>query len=307
MPRMYIDKSILIDKHAVDIYSKVADFHNWTKWSPWAVLDRETKEEVSGNGKYFEWDGPIVGAGNMNILSETENEQLEIDLNFVKPWRSHAKVHFSFVPEGEGTRVHWKMESKLPFFLFFLKKMMSAYVGLDFNRGLTMLKDLAETGKVHSQLTFKGFEQYPGCKFIGIKTLCNMDLVGERMSGDFGKLMGFMSDKKDMMDGHPFSIYHKWKPVKGLVGYTAAIPVKEIPANLPDGVYSGSVPATKVHTIHHKGPYRFIGNVWSAQYSRVRAKLFKLNRSVHPIEVYLNSPMDTAENNLESEVKMPVH
>ena len=85
------------------------------------------------------------------------------------------------------------------------------------------------------------------------------------MEEDYTKLMTYMMDgKQDVMDGDAFSIYHKWDIVKGETDYTACVPVKEIPSDLPQGVITGSVPATKVHVIHGKGPYRFTGNIWSA-------------------------------------------
>lgn len=94
--------------------------------------------------------------------------------------------------------------------------------------------------------------------------------------------------------------------VKGQTSYTACVPVSEIPSDLPSGVITGSVPATKVHVIHGKGPYRFTGNIWSAQMMRQRGKQFKANKGVDPMERYLNSPTNTEENDLETEVLFAV-
>ena len=115
--------------------------------------------------------------------------------------------------------------------------------------------------------------------------------------------MGSHADKKD---GDAFTIYHKWDMVGGKATYTACVPISENLSDLPSGVITGSVPATKVHVIHGKGPYRFTGNIWSAQYMRQRGKKFKSNKGVDPMEVYLNSPMDTKENDLETEVLFAV-
>ena len=69
---------------------------------------------------------------------------------------------------------------------------------------------------------------------------------------------------------------------------------------------TGSIPKTKTYCVHHKGPYRHIGNAWNALYSRLRAKKFKPNKSLDPMEFYLNSPMDTVENDLETEIHFAV-
>ena len=82
--------------------------------------------------------------------------------------------------------------------------------------------------------------------------------------------------------------------------------MKEIPSDLPAGFISGEIPATKAHSVKHTGPYTYVGNAWSAQYARRRAKKFKSNRRIHPMEIYLNSPMDTDPKELQSEILMPI-
>jgi hypothetical protein len=42
-----------------------------------------------------------------------------------------------------------------------------------------------------------------------------------------------------------------------------------------------------------------VRNAWSAIYARKHSKIFKANRKTHLVEEYLNSPKDTAPNELE--------
>ena len=156
MPKMNIDKSIVINKKPGEIFKYLNDFNEWVFWSPWLITDPDAKTKVSEDGKYNEWDGKVVGSGNMTILSEKENESIDYNLTFLKPWKSKAKVSFILKPTAEGTEVHWTMESGLPFFLFWMKKMMVAFIGMDYDRGLGMLKSYAEEGKVPSKLNIKG-------------------------------------------------------------------------------------------------------------------------------------------------------
>ena len=307
MPKMHIDKSIVINKKPAEIYPKLNDFNHWEAWSPWLILEEGVKLNVAEDGKYYDWEGDITGSGNMTVLKEEENKYIEYNLTFLKPWKSVARVGFLLKEEGEGTRVHWTMESGLPFFLFWMKKMMTVYVGMDYERGLNMLKDYCEDGKVHSKLEIKGLGTLEGCNYVGFKTDCTLDTVGDRMKTDYEKLMPFMKgENEDKMAGYAFSIYHKWDPVKNVVSYTAAVPVKEMPEKLLDGMITGSVPTSKSFSVLHTGAYRHAGNPWSAMYSRQRAKKFKLNKKVHPMEVYLNSPKDTPENELKTEVVFAV-
>jgi len=306
MPKMNLTRSITINKKPSEVFPLISNFDNWGTWSPWLIMEKGVKVTVADDKKYYEWEGDITGAGNMTITKEVENESINIDLQFLKPWKSTAKVGFTFAPDGEGTKVSWSMDSSLPFFMFWMKKMMVAFISMDYDRGLNLLKDLAEDGKVHSILDFKGGSSFDGCNYIGIKVDGSIDEIKNTMSASFGKLMDYMKDKQDLMTGAPFSIYHKWDMVKKQSSYTACIPVSKTPENLPSGVITGTVPKTKTYAIHHLGSYRHIGNAWSAMYSRHRAKKFVPNKKIDPIEVYLNSPENTPENELQTEIHFAV-
>jgi predicted transcriptional regulator YdeE len=306
MPKMNINRSILISKKAEEIYPLINNFDNWGIWSPWLILEKDVKVTVSDDKKYYEWQGDLTGEGNMKITHEKANELVNCDLMFLKPWKSKAKIGFTLKAEGDATRVSWWMESSLPFFMFFMKKMMEAFISMDYDRGLNMLKDLAEDGKVHSELDFVGDSDYEGCTYIGIQATCSLDEMKDSMSSNFKTLMEFTANDQSNMDGAPFSIYHKWNVVKKQCSYSACIPVKNIPDNLPSEIISAIIPKTKMNSVHHLGPYRHMGNAWSAMYSRQRAKKFKLNKAVDPIEVYLNSPVDTSENELKTEIYFPI-
>ncbi len=306
MPKMHVDKSILIRKAPKDVYAVLTDFNHWSAWSPWLIVEKDVTVNVSDDGKYYEWSGDLVGAGNMKITSEKSNKQIDIDLTFLKPWKSKAKITLTLEKEGDYTCMHWIMDSSLPFFMFFMKKMMSTYIGMDFERGLSMLKDYIEEGEVPSKLNFPGVSEYKGCEYIAIKTTCTIDDLGETMQNDFEQLMKFMEDKRDLMSAEAVSIYHKWNPVKNSVTYSAALPVSKVPEDLPENIVLGTIPTTKVYRVEHEGPYRHIGNAWSAQFSRERAKKFKKNKRIDPFEVYLNSPKDTPEKELRSDVCFPV-
>lgn len=306
MAKTHIDKSIVINAPIEKVYEIIGDFHHWNRWSPWLIMDEKAKVNVREDGKYYEWDGEFVGSGNMTITSEEANKVVHIDLLFLKPWKSKSKVTFQLKQEGDAVRLHWIMDGSLPFFMFWMKKMMEAFVGMDFERGLMMAKDVAELGDIQAKMTIEGMDNFKGCSYIGIQNEATMDDLGPLMEANYSKLMTYIMDgRQENMDGNPFTIYHKWDMINRKVKFTSCIPVHKQPTDAPEGTIAGSVPATKVHVIHQKGPYRYIGNVWSAQHNRMRSKVFKNQKSIHPMEVYLNSPKDTAENDLESRVLFP--
>lgn len=262
---------------------------------------------VREDGKYYEWEGKQVGSGNMTVLREDGNSSIDIDLTFLKPWKSKAKVRFTLEQKGDTVVANWHMENKLPFFMFWMVKMMETFVGMDFDRGLRMLKEVCEEGEAASKLRFDGIVSTGAFSFIGIKTDCSMDDMGKKMAEDMPKLLAFTQENGLEITSKPFTQYHKWAMLKNRVIYTSGIPVdKKDGVTLPDGFYWGSIPATKSFVITHIGRYHHLGNAWSTLYMYQRNKVFKANKAIHPFEVYIDNPAETHDKELQTSIYMPV-
>lgn len=199
--------------------------------------------KVADDAKFYEWEGKRIGSGNMRITAEHPDSVIEYDLTFLTPWKSTAKVRFELESLGDTTRAVWLMESSLPFFMFWMKKTMETLIGMDFERGLNMLKEYVEDGAIKSKLEFIGKGSYPGCQYIGISTSGAIADVGKLMTNDFEKLWNYLGKNKDNIAGESFSIYHKWEMVKQKVSYTAGIPLQKVPDNLPEGMIAGAIPS----------------------------------------------------------------
>ena len=306
MAKLNVDRSIVINAPVDKVYQVVSDFHQWRPWSPWLIQEPSAEVTVREDGKYYEWVGDRTGEGKMSVIDEEPNQSVDYDLEFLKPWKSKAKVRFETKPEGSGTKVTWFMDSSLPFFLFWMKKMMTNMLNSDYDRGLNMLKEYVENGDVKSNLDFQGTSQFEGCTYVGVTTNCAIADIGPKMGADFKKLETYFADKKDSIAGPPVSIYHKWDIKNGNAQYTAALPVKSLPANVPSGMVSGAIPATQVYTLQHKGSYHHLGNAWATMMGMVQTKQIKQNRKIHPFEVYLNDPAKVAPEELLTEVKFAV-
>ena len=306
MPALNIKKSTRIEAPAEKVFDVLSNFNHWQAWSPWLIMEPEAQVKIAEDAKSYSWEGNRVGSGNMKITSEKANQSIDYDLMFLKPWKSKAKVRFELNQNGDATEVTWSMESSLPFFLFWMKKMMEGFVGMDYERGLGMLKELIEEGKVHSKLNFEGQSSYKGCQYVGVRTTCPMGEIGEAMKRDFGKLESYVSQHEDNVFGPALSVYHKWDITKKQVSYTSAIPVKEIPETLSEGLISGSIPSTEIYTIIHTGPYTHLGNAWSTLYNMKQNKEIKVNKSIDPFEIYVNDPTKVDAKELITAVNFPL-
>jgi predicted transcriptional regulator YdeE len=306
MPSFHVTRSILIEASPEKIFSILSDYHHWPAWSPWLIAEPGVKVTVKTDGKEYTWEGKRTGSGEMKIHKESSPTRMDMVVTFLKPWKSSSPVWFELKSLGKSTEVTWSMTSSLPFFMFWMTKMMAAYIGMDYHRGLMMLKDYVETGAVTSRLDFKGIQPFAGSMYVGIKTTCTMDTLNSKMADDFGKLSAWAKQQANQIAAPPFSIYHTWDVVKGKVVYTSAYPVKAIPVQLPEGFITGSIPACNVNTITHTGMYKHLGNAWTTQYMMQRNKEYKYRKGIDPFEVYVSMPGQVPEEQLITEIHFPV-
>lgn len=305
MSNFEVERSILIGIPVEQVYATVRDFKTWPAWSPWLCAEPDCALEFAPDGNHYSWRGDIVGSGEMRVTGERENEFIEYDVTFHSPWKSTAKVRFVFGREGDRTRTTWLMNGKLPFYMFLFKGMMTAAIGLDYKRGLAMLKDLMQKGEVPSKLEFLGQSAFPGFSYVGVKTTCRIADMSEKMEADMHRMIKWAQDQHITPCGKALSIYHKWSVTQGTTTYTLGLPVEKIPGWLPEDLVSGKIPACEVERIRHTGSYLHLGNAWSAGMARIRAKVWKCSRGIHPFEIYENDPSEVSEKELVTMVYFP--
>lgn len=306
MPKLHLEKSIRINAPVDQVFDKLQDFHHWPAWSPWLIMEPGVAVNVQPDGQHYSWEGNRIGAGNMTVANSVANQRIDYDLVFLKPWKSKAKVYFTTKAVGNETEVAWGMNSSLPFFMFFMKKLMVAAVGMDYERGLLMLKDYCELGEVPAKLNFPGRVQFDGFQYIGVRNSTSRSDMPTKMEADFKKLMAFLEDHQSIVTGQSFSQYHKFDIVKDHAKYTVGMSVSSIPASLPDGIVSGTLPAASVNQIEHVGAYRHLGNPWTASQMMIRNKEFKPLKKYHPFELYGNNMNEVDEKDLVTTVNFAV-
>jgi len=146
-----VERSATIDAPPGLIYDQIANFHNWTNWSPWEDVDPELKRTYSGaesgTGAVYGWSGNRkAGQGSMEITDASEPSMVQIDLAFEKPWKARNDTMFTIHPEGSGSLVVWSMSGKktLVTKVMGVFKSMDKLLGPDFEKGLARLKATTE-------------------------------------------------------------------------------------------------------------------------------------------------------------------
>jgi uncharacterized protein YndB with AHSA1/START domain len=141
-----IARSRTIDASAERVFPLIADFRQWTRWSPWEDVDPELQRQYSGAesgvGAVYGWSGNRkAGAGRMEILRAEPNTLVEVDLRFEKPFKSQSTSTFLLEPIGERTQVTWRMTGPRPALIRLTQKFfdMDKLLGKDFEKGLDQM------------------------------------------------------------------------------------------------------------------------------------------------------------------------
>jgi len=309
MPAYHVSRSIIINKPLEKIRESLIDYRQWPVWSPWLIMEPESKLTYSTNqsvvGAGYDWEGELTGKGSMKLLNIADHK-LDMGLQFIKPLKSTAKVTFELEELRKNvTKLTWNMYSKLPFFLFWMVNKVKTYIGMDFERGLKMLKDFLESGAVPSAVKIKGVGKLKQQQYIGIKNQSRIGDIGKVMPDSFIKLKILMQENGLSNECLPFAIYETFDIQKDETRFISAIPVdKAMPVSAP--FIQGELTESDILKVLHTGRYEHLGNAWSTAMAYARSKKIKTTNTPIGIEFYLNDPTEVPEQDLLTEVVLPL-
>jgi hypothetical protein len=141
-----IERSALVRAPPDAIYPRIESLRAMNTWSPFALGDPQMKIVYSGPesgvGAMSAWESAQMGKGSMTVTAVKPNEQVDLRLEFLAPMKATNRALFSLAPEGDSTRVTWRMEGTNGFLgkAFSLFMGMDEVVGGEFEKGLASLK-----------------------------------------------------------------------------------------------------------------------------------------------------------------------
>lgn len=306
----HVKRSISINAPKSKSFDLVADFNTWKSWSPWLCMEPDAEVKITNNGvnegAINSWVGQLVGSGEIEHIKIENNNSIDQEIRFIKPFKSKSKVYWIFADQGDGCEITWGMQGKMPFLFKFMAKNMEPWIGMDYDRGLKMLKDLLEIGSIASNIKIEGSVNVPHESYIGIKTQAPMNDLAPSMQKCFGKLKQ-LSKEKSINFEKSVSIYHNFDFTQPDCNYTAGIISPHIDLAADSGMYNGNIENQKAIKVTFLGDYKHIGNAWSAAYAFARHKKIKIRKKQDPFEFYLTDPeLETDPNKWISEIYLPI-
>ncbi|WP_237229025.1 SRPBCC family protein [Rubinisphaera sp. JC750] len=308
MPRFHVRRSTLVEAPLADIYSTVADYSTWPAWSPWLVAEPDAEVTISPKpqeiGASYSWKGDLVGEGTITHLHLEPDESVRDEIRFAKPFRSRADVWFEIRQTHEGNLLAWNMEGKLPWFLFWMKSQMETFIGMDYERGLKMLKEYIETGEVKAETRLHGLVDVEPVEIVGIRQRCHRRELSEKMPPLFHQVHDLL-EQAGLEHGRGASVYHHFDCKSEEMDFTSGFECNAPLVDLPEGLSLWSLPATQAIRVEQIGPYEHLGNAWSAAHQFLRYRKLKENPA-GSFEVYQNDPETTPANELKTDVYVTV-
>ncbi|WP_339611676.1 SRPBCC family protein [uncultured Planktosalinus sp.] len=152
-PKNYhVYRTIRVNRPLSEVFQYIKYLKNQDDWSPWDKKDPDMKKTYTGTdgtvGFKSHWEGnKQVGEGEQEITNIIENEKMESQLRFLKPWKSQSDAYIKIEKVDETTTVvTWGFsgENKPPANIFMLFFNMDKTIGKDFEEGLENLKNQLE-------------------------------------------------------------------------------------------------------------------------------------------------------------------
>lgn len=310
MPAYSLVRSIEIHADASRVFQTVADFGTWTIWSPWLIAEPETKVRISSDGKsvgsVYSWTGNMTGQGEVEHKQLVPNTLIDDDIRFLKPFRSEAKVGFRFEPTGSGTKLSWSMDGHMPWFMFWIIPFMKTFIGMDYMRGLRMLKDWIETGSIPSRVIQHGVENCSPVRMAGVVCSSEVECVGSSMETTFSQARELFQSYGLPLNGPMISVYTKFNVRKGVFHYISGFVIPDdldVPAS--SGLKVWSIPASKALRVEHIGGYQHLGNAWSVANQIVRFRKMR-QKQCGTYEIYRTTPPSTSSAELKTDIYLPL-
>lgn len=308
MPKFHVQRSIQIEAPPEQVFDRLADYSQWRTWSPWLCAepdaDVQVTDDPSSVGSVYQWRGELVGQGEIEHVKLDPGRLIQDEIRFIKPFKSRSDVRFELDDVDGGTRVTWHMQGSLPWFLFWLKSQMDIFIGMDYERGLKMIKEWIETGEVKSKTLTRGVESVGPLRMAGVSGSALMNEIGPSLQAAMSTAREKLESQGIQIEDAGISVYHHFDMKAQRLDFTAGY---QIPADAElDGELSTwSIPETSALCVEHIGSYDNLGNGWSAAHQFTRYKKLKQSR-VGTFELYKNHPQETAAADLITEIYLPL-
>ena len=296
----HIERTVEIDAPREIVLEQVRLFSNFKNWSPWHVYDPNMKSEITGvdgqPGARYNWDGNDKIGKGYQVLKSASPERIDVDIEW--GWGvSPAYFQFQETAAGKKTSVLWGMDMHVvfPWNAFAMLTDLNAFVGKDFESGLSNLKKVCEQ-IAHPK--YRGFEvaetDIPLKYYLGKRQEVNFQDIPAFFEENLPRALGFAAEQELTLAGGPTGLFWVYDEKAGKTDMAAVIPVME--SEKIDSLQQFPIGGGRAIVIEYFGPHEKTGEAHFALDDYMAEKKLKYVPPV--IEEYVTDPAtepDTAK------------
>lgn len=149
----FIERSVIIQKNKQDVFNYIKFLKNAEQFNKWTMTDPSMKKMLSGmdgtKGFTYSWDSSNknVGAGAQKIIDIRENDRIDYELRFERPFKN--KAYSSLITSTispDQAKVSWTFhgDMKYPMNIMHALLNLSQILGKDLEVSLNNLKIVME-------------------------------------------------------------------------------------------------------------------------------------------------------------------
>jgi effector-binding domain-containing protein len=138
-------------------------------------------------------------------------------------------------------------------------------------------------------------------KTVVIRITTSLAELSDTLDAVYGELMGYLERQGLETNGYPFVLYHN-ADMEAL-DLEAGFPVDRI-VSAEGRILSGTIPGGTVLSAIHTGPYSTMEKTYTPVMAHIRKEGLRVTTWMY--ERYLNNPVNTPEERLQTEICFPL-
>ncbi|UKN01037.1 SRPBCC family protein [Paracrocinitomix mangrovi] len=292
-----VERTRAMNNEVKAIYTSIASFENWNRWSPWVAKDSSLTNAIEGEdgtvGAKQTWKGDpqLSGEGSMTFTEFHENQQVLYDLVFSDMEDMIIKGDISIKSNGQINEVTWSNKGDIPFLmrpiaLFFN---MEEKMAPDIEQGLANIDSVARVIDVEMNAPYVISEvEFPTSYYYGISYKIDIDEINASLYEEaYARLGMFCGTNQIKVTGMPGCITLNWDEEKGTC---EIMPVFQVKSNLTaaeNGITPFTIQSSEAVVMEFYGDYNEIGDGYHWLDAYINATHYNCPVS---IEVYETDP-----------------
>ncbi|NJW53711.1 GyrI-like domain-containing protein [Salinimicrobium oceani] len=310
------ESSRLVNAPAPMLFREVADLSNWKSWEAWSEKEgmiMDVSGNSSGQDASLTWQAENIRDGRIQNISVIPFSQIEQNLVMQTIiGEAEGRIHWTFTPEGDQTRVSWKLEGEQSFkdkLAFTVQDHDLAEVFQPiFEQSLENLEQNVIQKMEAYSINVDGVTQHGGGYYMFTTTASRMGEVSAKAASMIEQVRIFMQQNNISISGQPLIIYNQRDDSNGTTIFSTGVPT---PSQVitPSGseILSAYLEPQKVVKTTLKGHHKNSAEAWERTYRYIEDNNLMVNPQGQPFEIFITDPTQVENPALwVTEIYIPV-